>query len=569
MQALLESFRLTAEQRDRYDAARAETSKRMREIHQSKVDGTMTQDQILKEALAAHKGFNAKVKEILSPEQYAKWEPLREADHRKTAEAHRERDAAAQKKPEEPKKPDPVVPPVPPDQASLSGSRQKEWPQFRGPDGSGVSVETNLPATWGPNVNVAWKTRIPGYGWSCPVVWGNWVFLTTAVSDNQRRPGGGGGGGEPPPDVVFRWEVHCLDRATGKTLWHQVAVERKPTIGTHLSNTYASETPVTDGERVYAYFGMIGLFCYDLSGKLVWSKDLGAYPMQGNWGTSSSPVLDGDGLFVQCDNQQHSFLVALDTKTGKELWRANRSEGSTWSTPVVWRNTVRTEVVLMGNRHVRSYDPATGAVLWELSTAEGAARGVPRGVKAAAGGCKSTPVATREMIYLGMATRVPGQQLGPMWAVKAGARGDITPSAGENVGAFVAWFRTDAGPHFASAVVYDGLLYVFDPHDGVLRCLDAGTGTDVYQEKLPGAHDFKSSPWVQGGTVCGTDVSGTTFVVKAGPHFELLARNDLNEMCWSSPAPAGGALFLRGVEHLYCIRGQPEKGGSAAAPGPG
>src|SRR5207247_7973759 len=196
-----------------------------------------------------------------------------------------------------------------------------------------------------------------------------------------------------PPDAVCRWEVHCLDRATGKTLWQRVATERKPTIGNHLSNTYASETPVTDGERVYAYFGMVGLFCYDFTGQLVWSKDLGSYRMFANWGTSSSPVLDGDRLYVQCDNEINSFLIALDCKTGRELWRVNRPEKSTWSTPVVWRNTLRTELVLMGTRRIRSYDPATGKVLWELLTEEGAGRAAPAGVKPAAGGCNSTPVA--------------------------------------------------------------------------------------------------------------------------------------------------------------------------------
>jgi outer membrane protein assembly factor BamB len=429
-----------------------------------------------------------------------------------------------------------------------------DWPQFRGPGGSGLADEERLPTEWGPGKNIAWKVRIPGYGWSCPVVWGDRVFVTTAVSDKQRRPGGGGGGGEPPPDAVFRWEVHCLDRATGKTLWHQVAAERKPAVGTHLSNTYATETPVTDGERVYACFGNVGLFCYDVSGRPVWGKDLGAYRMFGSWGASSSPVLDGDRLFVQCDNQERSFLLALDTRTGRELWRVRRSGGSTWSTPVVWRNVRRIEVVLMGDRHVRSYDPATGQVLWELATAAGVAQGVPPGVKPAAGGCKSTPVATREMIYAGMATKVPGQQLGPMWAVRAGATGDVTPKSGETSNEHVAWFRSDAGPHFASAVAHGGLLYVFPPHDGVLRCFDARTGADVYQKRLTGARDFKASPWAEGGKIFGTDVNGVTFVVKAGREFRLLGKSALEETCWSSPAPARGALFLRGVEHLYCIK---------------
>jgi outer membrane protein assembly factor BamB len=239
-------------------------------------------------------------------------------------------------------------------------ARSDEWPQFRGPDSTGVVTGLQLPAEWSALKNVRWKVAVPGYGWSSPIVWGDRVFVTTAVSDQQKRPGGGGGGGEPPPDVVFRWEVHCLDRDTGKTLWRQIAAERKPTVGNHPSNTYASETPVTDGERVYAYFGMVGLYCYDLSGHLIWSRDLGAYRMFANWGTASSPVLDEERLFVQCDNEIQSFLVALDPKTGKELWRVQRPEKSTWSTPAVWRNRLRTEVVLMGTRRIRSYDPATG-----------------------------------------------------------------------------------------------------------------------------------------------------------------------------------------------------------------
>jgi outer membrane protein assembly factor BamB len=439
--------------------------------------------------------------------------------------------------------------------------RAGDWPQFRGPNGAGLADEQQLPTEWGPGKNFAWKVRVPGYGWSSPIVRGDKVFVTTAVADGQKAPQrkGPGGGEKEPPNEVYRWEVHCLDAATGKTLWKQAAAQRKPPVATHLSNTYSSETPVTDGERVYAYFGMVGVFCYDLSGKPLWSKDLGTYRMFGNWGTGSSPALDGDRLFIQCDNEERSFLVALDRKTGHELWRVSRPEKSTWSTPVVWANTVRTELVVMGPRRIRSYDPATGKVLWELATLEesGAGRaggGKPAGGKQTAGGCKSTPVATREMIYVGMAAKVPGQELGPMWAVKAGASGDISLRPGEKSNAHVAWHRTDAGPHFASAVVHDGLLYVYPPHDGVLRCFDAATGEDVYQKRLPGAADFKSSPWVHDGKVFNVDDNGATFVVKAGKEFRLLGKNDLNELCWSSPAPARGALFLRTAEHLYCIK---------------
>ncbi len=210
-------------------------------------------------------------------------------------------------------------------------------------------------------------------------------------------------GGGKPPDQVYQWQVLCLDRASGKLLWKQTAVEKKPTIPKQPSNSYASETPVTDGERVYAYFGMTGLFCYDMSGTLVWKKDFGSYPTAMGFGTGSSPTLEGERLFVQCDNEKASFLVALDKKTGKDLWRVEREEKTSWSTPYVWRNKERTELVACGGKSVRSYDPATGKQLWEL----GGFRGQ----------FQASPVADSEMLYVGC-----GNPFGPrpLYAIRAG-----------------------------------------------------------------------------------------------------------------------------------------------------
>src|SRR5262249_459546 len=235
--------------------------------------------------------------------------------------------------------------------------------------------------------------KIPGYGWSAPIVWGDKVFVTTAVSDKQKKPAGGfgGSGGPPPgggfgrggfgggrpPDDVYKFEICCLSSADGKTLWKQTAAEQKPTIPTNATNTYATETPVTDGERVYAYFGMIGVFCYDLDGKFIWKANLGSYPMAMGNGTGSSAALNSGRLFTQCDNEQKSFLVALDAKTGKELWRTNRTEHTSWSTPLVWKNKLRTEIICVGNPTVRSYDPATGQQLWELSGVNGQIKASP------------------------------------------------------------------------------------------------------------------------------------------------------------------------------------------------
>src|SRR5262249_11943808 len=222
------------------------------------------------------------------------------------------------------------------------------------------------------------------------------VFLTSAVADKQKKPSsgfGGGGGGfgkgkaQQPPDTVYKWEIHCLDAADGKVLWKQTAAERRPSIPIHGSNTYATETPVTDGERVYAYFGMTGVFCYDFNGKQVWKTELGSYRVTMGYGTGSSPVLDDGRLFIQCDNDEKSFLVALDAKTGKELWRTARSERTGWSTPLVWKNKVRTEGVCGGRAGVRSYEPATGKQLWELSGMNGQAH--------------ASMVASDELLYVG------------------------------------------------------------------------------------------------------------------------------------------------------------------------
>jgi len=497
---------------------------------------------------------------------------------------------------------------------SFGPTAQADWPQFRGPDANGLTADTKLPEEWGAEQNIVWKVALPGVAWSQPIVLGDKVFVTTAETENQQKPragfggpggrgggrggfggpggpgggpgprpdgpgvpppgagdqpppppgegappdgegrgrgrrgpgggfggpGGFGGRGADPPDAVYRWKVLCLDAKSGEVLWEKLAKEAKPTIATHGSNTYASETPVTDGKHIYVYFGMTGLYCYTLDGELVWQKDLGSYPMMMGWGTGSSPALLGDALYVQCDNEEKSFLVALNKSTGDELWRAERDEKSNWSTPYVWKNKLRTELVTAGGTKMRSYNPANGELLWEIA--------------GAAGRCSATPVGDEELLYVGTGGGMRGS--GPLLAVKAGATGDISLGEGETTNAGVAWSVDRGGPPMASPLLYQGLLYVLDQRGGLIRCYDAKTGQEHYQQRLPDGGGFTSSPWASDGKVFCLDDKGQTFVLEAGPELKVLGVNKLDEMFWSSVAVAGNRLLLRGVDHLYCIAAQ-------------
>ncbi len=402
------------------------------------------------------------------------------------------------------------------------------WPKFRGPSGNCLTEETNLPADWSAAENVAWKASIPGRGWACPVVWGKSVFIATAVE----------------ADGVYRWELYCLDVATGGVSWKQVCREGEPRTPTHGVNTYASETPVTDGERVYAYFGMHGVYCYDFNGTPVWEKDLGAFPMMNGWGTSSSPVLHDGLLLLQIDNEEQSFIVALDAETGDERWRADRDEITSWSTPLIWTNSLRTELVA-GGQIVTSYDPATGDVLWTLGMAGGRS--------------SASPTAVGDMLYVANEERTrPGRSDeggGVLRAVKAGGSGDITPAEGETTGEFVAWSTPHCGVQMSSPLVYGGWIYILDRQGAELNCYNATTGEPAYVDMdVPDAKRFWASPWGYDGKVFAMDEDGLTHVIEPGDTLNVIDTNALGDTVWSTPAISNGALFIRGVDGVYCIK---------------
>jgi len=417
------------------------------------------------------------------------------------------------------------------------------WPQFRGQGSLGVADNPRLPERWSTNENVAWRVDVAGRGWSSPIVWSNRVFLTTVISEGEMEPPKKGlyFGGERKevPKAIHHWTVLCFDLNSGRELWRKEAHRGTPLNQLHVKNSYASETPVTDGEHVYAYFGNVGLFCYDLQGHLIWSTNWPAVKTRNGWGTAASPVLYQDRLFIVNDNEEKSFVVALDKKSGRQLWRSERDEKSNWATPYIWQNEKKTELITPGRKKIRSYD-LDGTLLWEC------------------GGMSSivipTPFSKFGLLYV--CSGYVGDKVRPVFAIKPGASGDITLKPGETSNQFIAWHEPTAAPYNPSPLVYGDHLYVlFD--FGFLSCLDARTGKEIYGKQRvreAGNTSFTASPWAANGKVFALSEDGDTFVFQAGRQFKLLHQNSLDEMCMATPAIAGDRLLVRTITKLYCFK---------------
>jgi outer membrane protein assembly factor BamB len=352
--------------------------------------------------------------------------------------------------------------------------------------------------------------------------------LTNAITD-----------GEQSPESNYRWEVVCLDAKTGENLWTRLAMEGKPRLKTHRDNTYASETPVTNGKYVVAYFGMMGLFCYDLDGELIWKKDLGLFPMDHEWGTSSSPAVLDNKVFVQVDNEGTSFVVALDIETGDEIWRQTREEGSNWGSAMVWETNQRRELVT-GGSIVRSYNPDNGELLWKVNIKRG--------------GLNASPSANQDQLVVGR----DGRGGTSFFSIRSGATGDLDQNTGDN--SDVMWQTDDFGPNRASPLIAEGYIYLPGGRGGKITILDSATGKLVEQARLPGASEFWASPWANQGLVYCLDSAGKTFVIKPGPKLNVVATNtlptDAETRFWSSPAMSDGVLYIRSDKALYAITGQ-------------
>lgn len=430
-----------------------------------------------------------------------------------------------------------------------------DWPQWRGPNADGTSSDATPPVEWSATKNVRWKTPIPGRGSASPVVLGDKIFVATAIGDepkvreaqpaprrersgqgagDRRRRGGAPRGGEDagPPLTKQQFVVLCLDRKSGAVRWQKVVNELVPHAGHHADHGFASASPITDGEYVWAHFGSRGTFCLKAAdGELVWARtDLGKMETRGGFGDGSSPVLHDDRLIVPWDHEGGSYILALDKKTGKTLWKTERDHLSSWTTPLVVEHGGSKQIIHSGEGSAVSYDFASGVELWR---ADGqTARPV------------ATPVASGGVVYIGSGFR--GSFLGAYRL--DGAKGDLTDSDK------VIWTVTSGTPDIASFLLSGGRLYFHSGKDGILSCLDAATGKAHYsRERIPGLSRVYASPIAANGHVYLTGREGVTVVIKDGAKLEVVSSNELGEPVDATPALVGDALFIRGSKHLYCI----------------
>jgi outer membrane protein assembly factor BamB len=430
-----------------------------------------------------------------------------------------------------------------PSRSATAPVEDANWPQFRGPNGAGLSTSARAPDKWSAAENVDWKRDLPGRSWSSPIVWGNRIFLTAVVNlGTSETPKKGlylGGDRPTPPGSEHHWKVFGLDLTTGKVQWERTVHRGVPPTGIHLKSSFGAETPVTDGERVYVLFGNLGVFAFTRDGEEVWSKRLEPRKTRNGWGTAASPVLHAGRLFIVTDNDEQAEWFALDARTGKELWRAPRDEKSNWATPYIWENGRRTELVTPGSRAVRSYD-LDGQLLWSF-----------RGMSSIA---IPTPLAGGGLLFI--TSGYVGDKLRPLYAIRPGAAGDLTLKPGETTNQFIAWSNPVGGPYNPSPLFFDDRVYVL--HDrGLVSCYDAQSGKPLYdRERLPDGFAFTASPWAARGRIYCLNEDGVCYVLRAGDRFEVLHTNKLaaDDMCMATPALVGERLLIRTAARLYCIR---------------
>ena len=428
--------------------------------------------------------------------------------------------------------------------------RTRDWPSFRGPAGAGMVDASKPPTVWdvGTKSNVRWKQAIPGFAHSSPITWGNRVFVTTTVPADTanltfRRNSGeeGGASAYTKDDFKHSWRVYALDRDTGKILWSRVAIEGIPQTARHVKASQANSTPATDGKHLIAFFGSEGLYCYDLDGKLLWKRDLGKMPSgryldpSYEWNTAASPIIYKNLIILQLDLADTATISALDITTGKEVWKTERDEQPSWPTPLLYEGPQRTELITAAPLFARSYDPDTGKELWRLG--KHSALSTP------------TPIAGDGLIFI---TSGGGTTVQPIYAIKPGGTGNITPEDGEDANEHVVWSKHRGGWYIPTPLFLDGILYLC-ANNGVITALKAETGERVYQNRLDPGSSFSASPVAADGKLYFASEDGDVFVVRAGPKFELLAKNSMGEVIMATPAISGDLLLVRTQGHLVAL----------------
>jgi outer membrane protein assembly factor BamB len=450
--------------------------------------------------------------------------------------------------------------------AAALAAPEENWPQWRGPLQTGVAPRADPPTTWSETNNVRWKTSIPGEGSATPLVWDNLVFVQTAIPTGNkvetkpaettengaspsseppggpggRGPGGPGGGGpgrgrgggfgESKPSEAYQFALLCLDRKAGNILWQKVVREEVPHEGVMRGEgSFAAPSGVTDGKHVWAFFGSRGLYCYDLNGKLEWSKDLGKMTIARGFGEGSSPALYKNELIINWDNENGSFITALDKNTGEPLWKETREEGTSWSTPLIVEKDGTAQVVVTATRKIRSYDAASGKLNWECG-------GLTRNVI-------PSPVADSEKVYC-----TSGFMGNALLAIRLGGTGDLTGTDS------IAWTHRKSTPYVPSPLLYNGKIYFYANNNAVLSCLDVKTGDPLFDaERIEGLSGVYASPVGAAGRVYLAGRNGATVVLKQSDKLEVLATNRLEDKFDASPAAVGKDLLLRGHKYLYCL----------------
>ena len=428
-------------------------------------------------------------------------------------------------------------------QAASSAGR---WPSFRGPSAAGVADGQRLPDRWDgeKKQNILWRTAVPGLAHSSPIVWGDTVFVTSAISSRKGatfKPGLYGDGDASDDRSIHKWVVYAIDKRTGRIRWERVAREGAPRNKRHIKSTYASATPVTDGRIVVAWFGSEGVYAFDVNGEPLWQVDIGrvdvgAYDIPSyEWGPASSPIIWNGLVILQCDTQADSFVIALNLETGETVWKTSRDELPSWGTPTVVESAAGPELVTNASNFIRGYDARTGRELWRL-----------------AGSSKitaPTPIFADDLIVVASG-RAPER---PIFAVKPGSQGDLTLTRDRTSSDSIAWSRTGRGSYMPTPLAYRGLLYVL-ANNGVLDAYDLKTGREIYRQRLPlVGSGFSASPVAADGKIYLSNEDGDMLVVRAGPTFEHIATNSIGELLMATPALSEEVMYVRGASSLFAI----------------